>query len=160
MTQHAAELTAPDHAVLAGGLPGPVRAASHVPRGETAVLVAVVPLLSVPVLLATMGALWAALVGLLLTLVVAWLCLVRRVVVGSGWLADRRLWRYRVSLCEQVRAVELRENGHGGLLRVRLHRGRTHRLRRAEFGDPAVRAALATLLVDGPAQLARACAPR
>ncbi len=132
-------------------LPGPAVAVGRPPRAEVAALVAVVPLLAVPVLLATMAAVWAVTVAIALTAVVAWASLARRVVVGHGWVADRRLLRYRVTPAAHLRAAELVHNGHGGV--VRLHRlsGRPHRLRRVELDAPGTRRALSELLAASPA---------
>ena len=130
-------------------LPGPVLASAGLPWSETAAFVAVVPLLGVPVLLATSAAAWAATTVLLLTVAVAALCLARRVVLGTDWLADRRLWRYRVTHRSELRAVRFVENGHGGLLKISPRVGRAHRLRRPEFDRREVRVALARLLQSG-----------
>lgn len=70
-------------------LPGPVRGTAGRPEAESAVFLVVVPLLSIPVLRATVGAAWAAGIGLALTTTVGWLCAARRVVIGTGWVADR-----------------------------------------------------------------------
>ncbi len=42
------------------GLPGPVHTSSRLPAAETVVFTGVVPLLSIPLLVATKGAMWAA----------------------------------------------------------------------------------------------------
>ena len=136
-------------AVTLGHLPGPVLASVGMPRAEVAVFVVLAPLLSAPVLLATMGAAWVAGGALAVTAVVAWVCGARRVAVGDGWVADRRLWRYRVTSAAQLRAVELLDTAHGGVLRLSPHTGRPHRLRRTEFDRPDVRAALGGLLSAG-----------
>lgn len=130
-------------------LPGPVRATAGLPKAEFAVFLVVVPLLSIPVLLATMGAAWAAGVGLALTAVVGWLCTARRVVIGTGWVADRRLWHYRITHGAQLRWVDLVDNAHGGILRLTPHTGRAHRLRRPEFERPEALAALRTVFASG-----------
>ena len=134
-----------------GALPGPVRASARLPKAEAAVFLVLVPLLSVPVLLATMGAAWAAGVTVVLTAAVGWLCAARHVVVGNGWVADRRLWHYRVTYGAALRTVELLDTAHGGVLRLTPHTGRPHRLRRTEFDRPDAQAALATLLAVGTA---------
>lgn len=134
-------------------LPGDVRASVGLPAAETAVFVAVVPLLGLPVLLATMAATWAVAGALVLTAAVAWLCLARRVVVGDDWVADRRVWRYRVLPVAQLRVVELAENAHGGLLLLRPQRGRPFRLRRPELTRGDLRDAVSSVLADGTARL-------
>ncbi|CAA9337930.1 MAG: hypothetical protein AVDCRST_MAG07-2197 [uncultured Frankineae bacterium] len=134
-------------------LPGPVRASVGMPRAEAAVFLVLAPLLSVPVLLATMGAAWAVGGTLVVTTLVAWLCGARRVTVGNDWVADRRLVTYRITHGAQLRAVELLDTAHGGVLRLSPHTGRAHRLRRTEFDRPDARAALATVLSSGTADI-------
>lgn len=134
-------------------LPGPVQASVGMPLAEVAAFVVVVPLLSIPVLLATMGAAWAAGTALVLTAAVGWLCAARRVVVGDGWVADRRLWRYRITHGAELRAVELRDTAHGGVLRLSPHAGRAHRVRLSEVSLPAARTALATVLDGGSPEI-------
>jgi hypothetical protein len=123
------------------------------PWAETAVFVAVVPLLAVPVLLASMADGRVVGTTLLLTALVSWPCLAKSVVIGDGWLADRRFWHYRVSHGQHLRSVELAENGHGGLLRLHLHSGRPHRLRLSEYSSVDARAGLATVLSAGTPRL-------
>lgn len=132
-------------------LPGPALAVGRPPRIEAAVLTTVVPLLAVPVLLATMAALWAMTVAVALTAAVVWLSLARRIVVGQDWVADRRMLRYRITYAAHLRAAELVDTGHGGVLRLHRHAGRPHRLRRIELEAPATRRALAELLAASPA---------
>ena len=134
-------------------LPAAVLSSTGLSWFETIVYVTLVPLLSVPLVLATMGAGWVAVVALALTAVMAWLCASRRVTIGDGWIADRRLWRYRVTRAADVRAVELVPNGHGGVLRVHPHDGRPHRLRRPEFETAQARAALSTVVAVGNPQV-------
>lgn len=146
-----ASATPSSRAVRARHLPGPTVSSSRLPRAETAAFVVVLPLLSIPVLLATMGAAWAAAAGVGLTAVVTWLCLARHAVVGRGWIADRRLFRYRVTEGNDLRVVEFLPNGHGGLIRLHPDTGRAHRLRAPEFTDPALRAALADVVAGSDA---------
>jgi hypothetical protein len=131
-----------DAAVRYGQLPGPVRASCALPSAEAAVFTAVVPLLSIPVLLGTMAAMPAALASVVVTALVGALCLTRRTVVGHDWVADRRLWRYRVTHADALRAVEVVPNGHGGLLKLHPHGCPPHRLRATELQGRDVRAAL------------------
>lgn len=139
-------------------LPGPVTTSCRLPAAEVAVFCAVVPLLSLPVLLATMAATWALLVALVATAIVAWPVLARRTLVGDGWLADRRLWRYRVTAAEQLRAVQVVDDGRGGLLRLHPTVGRPHRLRCTDFHAAPARSALAAVVAAGPATLDRGAA--
>ena len=139
----------PPGPVVRSTLPGPVRASSGMPKAEVAAFLVLAPLLSVPVLLATMGAGYVVGGALAVTTLVAWVCGTRRVAVGDGWVADRRLWRYRVTYGAQLRAVELLDTAHGGVLRLSPHSGRPHRLRRTEFDRPDVRAALAAVVAAG-----------
>jgi hypothetical protein len=130
-------------------LPGPAHTSSGRPHAETAAFTAVVPLLSIPLLLATMGAPWALLGAAAATGLVAWVCLARRVVIGQGWIADRRLWGYRVTHAADLRTTEFVHNGHGGVLRLHPGRGRAHRLREAEFGSVQARTALVGIVTGG-----------
>ena len=123
-------------------LPGPVHDSSGLPAAEAAVFTAVVPLLSIPLLIATMGAPWVLLGAGAVTGLVVWVCLARRVVIGRGWIADRRLWGYRVTHGADLRRTEFVHNGHGGVLRLHPGHGRAHRLREAEFGSVQARTAL------------------
>ena len=131
------------------GLPGPVHTSSGLPAAETAVFTGVVPLLSIPLLVATMGAPWVVLVAAAATGLVAWVCLARRVVIGSGWIADRRLWGYRVTDGAALRTTDFVHNGHGGVLRLHPSQGRAHRLREAEFGSLQARTALVGVVTGG-----------
>lgn len=142
-------------AVVSRQLPGAAVTSIRLPWAETAVFVTVLPLLSIPAMVATMGAPWAAVGAVVLTSVVAWLCLVRHAVVGRGWVADRRFFRYRVTEAQNLRAVDLVENGHGGLLRLHPLTGRPHRLRAHEFSGPQAREALADLLAASDASVCR-----
>jgi hypothetical protein len=130
-------------------LPGPVHSSSGLPAAEAAVFTAVVPLLSIPLLIATMGAPWVLLGLLAVTGLVAWVCLARRVVIGRGWIADRRLWGYRVTHGADLRRTEFVHNGHGGVLRLHPGHGRAHRLREAEFGSVQARTALVGVVTGG-----------
>ena len=130
-------------------LPGPVRASAGMPGAEMAVFLVLAPLLSVPVLLATMGAAYVVGGTLVVTTLVAAFCGARRVAVGDDWVADRRLLRYRITSATQLRAVDLLDTAHGGVLRLTPQTGRPHRLRRSEFDRPDVRAALAAVVSAG-----------
>lgn len=134
-------------------LPGPVQASSALPMAETAAFSAVVPLLSIPLLLTTMAAVPAVVAAVALTSVVAALCLSRRTVVGRDWVADRRLWRFRVTHASALRAVEAVSNGHGGLLKLHPRAARPHRLRAPELDGPAIRSALATVVLGSSAKV-------
>ena len=131
------------------GLPGPVLISSGLPVAETVVFTGVVPLLSIPLLVATMGALWVVLVAAAATGLVAWGCLARRVVIGSGWIADRRLWGDRVTHGAELRSTDFVHNGHGGVLRLHPAQGRAYRLREAEFGSLQERTALVGVVTEG-----------
>jgi hypothetical protein len=119
------------------------------PAAETAAFTGVVPLLSIPLLIATMGSPWVLLAAAVSTALVAWVCLARRVVIGQGWIADRRLWRYRVTDGADVRSTDFVQNGHGGVLRLHPARGRAHRLREAELGSVRARTALVGVVTGG-----------
>jgi hypothetical protein len=126
-----------------------VHSSSGLPAAETAVFTAVVPLLSIPLLVATMGAPWVLLGATAATGLVAWVCLARRVVIGRGWIADRRMWGYRVTHGADLHRTEFVHNGHGGVLRLHPSHGRAHRLREAEFGSVQARTALVGVVTEG-----------
>ncbi len=139
------------HAVRARvGLPGPVHVSSGLTAAERLVFAAVVPLLSIPLLLATMGATWVVIGAAAATAFVAWVSLARRVVIGSGWIADRRLWGYRVTYGADLATTDVVQNGHGGIVRLRPVHGRAYRLREVAFGSVQARLALASA-VTAPA---------
>ena len=152
--------TTPDHRpgptpVGPRGLPRPIHLSSRLPWAETAVFVSVVPMLSLPVMLATMGARWAVLVAVLLTGAVAWLCLARHTALGHGWVADRRVWRYRVTHAAHLRAVEIVDTSHGGQLTLHPHHGRPHRLRTSALSTADARAAVGSVVAEGDATVCR-----
>jgi hypothetical protein len=133
------------HAVRSrAGLPGPVCSSSGLTAAERLVFTAVVPLLSIPLLLATMGATWVAAGAAAATAFVAWVSLARRVVIGSGWIADRRLVGYRVTYGTDLVTTDVVQNGHGGIVRLRPRQGRAYRLREPGFGSVQARLALST----------------
>lgn len=132
-------------------LPGPALAVGRPPRAETVVFMTVAPLLALPILLATMVALWAVTVTVVLTGTFTWVLLARRVVIGRGWIAERRLLRNRITFATQLRVAELVHTEHGGILRLHRHVGRPHRLRLVEIDAPSIRRALTELLAASPA---------
>jgi hypothetical protein len=142
-----------DAAVRYQQLPGPVRASSALPSAEAAAFTAAVPLLSIPLLLMTVSAVPAAVAAVAVTALVGALCLARRTVVGHDWVADRRLWRFRVTHADALCAVEVVHNGHGGLLKLHPHGARPHRLRAAELHGRAIRSALTELVLRSSAEI-------
>lgn len=137
-------------AMRAKQLPGRVYASARVPLGEVATLTVVVPFVSVPLLLATMAPLWAYGISVLLTFTVAWLALARRIVVGRSWIADRRLFAYRITHVADISRVDVVETAHGGAIKLYPAHGRAHRLGRVEIDSERVRVTLAAMLLDGP----------
>lgn len=110
-------------------LPGPCTARTGVPRAEVAAFAVVVPLLSVPVLLASMTATWALVLSGVGSLAVLLVLLRRGAAVADGWVAHRRLGRWRLVPLSQVHAVQYRETAHGGHLYLANAAGRGLRLR-------------------------------
>ncbi len=91
-----------------------------------------------------MGASWVAIGAAAATAFVAWTSSARRVVIGSGWIADRRLVGYRVTYGADIDTTDVVENGHGGIVRLRPTHGRAYRLREVAFGSVQARQALAS----------------
>ena len=131
-------------------LPAPPVAVTGCSRGEAVVVVLVVPLLFGPVFLATGGAAWPIVSCVLLTAAAGYLVWARRVVVGAGYLAVRRLGRYHVASIRHVTGWRVRPAQHGGVVVVLTDDDRRMRIRPVEAGRPQVNAALRSLLArDG-----------
>lgn len=126
------------------GLPDPHLASIGVPASEIVVSLVLVAFCWAPVVAISQAgwALASAVVSLVVALVVI---RVRRVVVGTDYLAVRQLGRFHVATTDHVRHLELRPSSRGGVLCVHTDDGRCMRLRRVEVARPDVNAALRQL---------------
>lgn len=130
-------------------LPHPQLATVGLPWSEALVSVLVVPLLFVPVVLASNWAWWSFTAAAVLTAIVAYLMWARRVVVGDFYVAVRQLGRYHVATADHLRGLRLRPSQRGGVLVVHTDDGRQMRLRRVEVAHPRVNDALRALATSG-----------
>lgn len=128
-------------------------ASRGLPRAESGAFIVVAPLLAVPLLIATMGALWVGVITLALTVLTGWLCRAHRLVIGPDWIAHRHLLSYHITDVASLDAAELVHNQHGGLLILHPHHGRSHRVRCPDLARPDLRAALAHVLGRSPIEL-------
>jgi hypothetical protein len=127
---------------------GPARASAGVPVSEAVASCTVLALLFVPFALWA-GPVLAVVAGALAVGALSYVLWARRVVVGDSWVAVRQLGRYHVATVDHLRHLELKPSERGGVLRLHTDDGRRMRLRRAEFSDPSVGAALKELWADG-----------
>lgn len=102
----------------------------------------------VPIALFTQYAPWNYVVALLAVLVLSYALWSRRVVVGPGFVAVRKFGPYRVAPAAGIVAGGMRPSARGGVLVLRTGDGRTMRLRRVEFTNPAVNAELRRILLS------------
>lgn len=129
-------------------LPAPPSAEAGVPLSEGVASVLIGAFAYVPVALATDYAPWNYLVAAALVLALSYALWSRRVVVGPGYVAVRKLGPYRVASAEAVTSGSLRGSQHGGVLLLRTSDGRTMRMRRVEYSQPEVNAALRDLVLQ------------
>lgn len=141
----------PAHAVTwtRGGLPGAVVASAGVPVSEAVVSVTAVVLPFVPLWLWTERAPWGFALAAVAAAALSYVLWARRVAVGEDFLAVRQLGRWHVSRADAFSEVRLAPTQHGGTLKVHTDDGRQMRLRRVEYTDPAVNAALHDLCERG-----------
>lgn len=115
-------------------------------EGITSVLIGAVAY--IPVALVTDYALWNYLVAAVLVIALSYALWSRRVLVGPGYVAIRKLGPYRVASAEAVTSGSLRGSQRGGVLMLRTSDGRTMRMRRVEYSQPDVNAALRDLVLQ------------
>ena len=72
----------------------------------------------------------------------------RRVVVGERFVAVRKFGPYRLATVESITSGALQPGQRGGVFKLRTGDGRTMRLRRVEFSEPGVNAALRDLVLQ------------
>lgn len=124
------------------GLPNPPVAKAGVPFAESAMSLAIVVLLFVPVAVVSGFALGAFLAAGVAVLVTSYLLWARRVVVGERYVAVRQVGRYHIADLDHVRHLQLAPSRKGGVLRLHTDDGRMMRLRRVEVTRPEINAAL------------------
>ena len=132
----------------AAGLPSRAVASAGVPFSEGVMSVFLGALLYVPVALFTGYASWNYLAAGVLVLALSYALVSRRVVVGEGFVAVRKFGPYRVASAESITSGALTDSQRGGVLKLRTGDGRTMRLRRVEFTQPAVNAALRAFVLS------------
>ena len=128
-------------------LPTPRTASAGVPLSEGVTSVFLGAIAYVPVALFTDYAAWNFVVAAVLTFALSYALFSRRVVVGPGFVAVRKLGPYRIASAESVTAGALTHSQRGGVLKLRTGDGHTMRLRRVEYSKPAVNAALRAFIL-------------
>ena len=128
-------------------LPSSRTASVGVPLSEGVSSVFIGAVAYVPVALVTSYAPWNYAVAAVLVVALSYALCSRRVVVGPDFLAVRKLGPYRLALADSICAGALAPSQRGGVLTLRTGDGRTMRLRRVEFTNPKVNAALRELLL-------------
>ena len=128
-------------------LPQPRTGMVGVPLAEGVSSVLLGSVLYVPVALFTSYAPWNYLIAALAVVVLSYALWSRRVVVGPGFVAVRKLGPYRVAPSESILAGGIKPSGRGGVLVLRTGDGHTMRLRRVEYTSPAVSAELRRILL-------------
>ena len=129
-------------------LPTPWRASTGVPLSEGISSVVAGAVAYIPVALVTGYAAWNYPVALVLVLALSYALCSRRVVVGEGFIAIRKFGPYRLATVESITSGALQPSQRGGVLKLRTGDGRTMRLRRVEFSEPGVNAALRDLVLQ------------
>jgi len=129
-------------------LPEPRTASAGVPLSEGVSSVFLGSVLYVPVALYTGYAAWNYAVAALLVIVLSHALWSRRVVVGPGFVAVRKFGPYRLALTESITSGALTKSQRGGVLILRTGDGHVMRLRRVEFSQPGVNAALRALVLS------------
>ena len=123
-------------------LPTSRAAAVGVPLSEGVTSVFLGAIAYIPLALVTGYAAWNYPVALVLVLALSYALVSRRVVVGPDFVAVRKFGPYRLALADSITSGALTQSQRGGVLKLRTGDGRTMRLRRVEFSNPAVNAAL------------------
>lgn len=128
-------------------LPATRTAAMGVPLSEGVSSVFIGAVAYVPVALVTSYAPWNYAVAAVLVVTLSYGLCSRRVVVGPDFVAVRKFGPYRLARAASICSGALAPSQRGGVLTVRTGDGRTMRLRRVEFTNPQVNAALRALLL-------------
>ena len=128
-------------------LPTPRTASVGVPLSEGVSSVFAGAVAYIPVALVTGYASWNYPLALVLVLALSYALCSRRVVVGPGFVAVRKFGPFRLAVADSITSGALQPSQRGGVLKLRTGDGRTMRLRRVEFSDPAVNGALRDLVL-------------
>lgn len=131
----------------AGALPYPRTAQAGVPFSEGLSSVLVGAVAYIPVALFTDYAWWNYLVAGVLTVALSYALISRRVVVGPGFIAVRKFGPFRIATADAITSGALTPSQRGGVLKLRTGDGRVMRLRRVEYSQPAVNAALREFVI-------------
>ena len=132
----------------AADLPSAPLASAGVPLSEGIASVFIGAIAYVPVALFTSYAPWNYVVALALVLALSYALVSRRVVVGRDYVAVRKFGPYRVASAQSITSGALVDSQRGGVLKLRTGDGRTMRLRRVEFTQPGVNAALRSFVLS------------
>lgn len=128
-------------------LPSPRSASVGVPLSEGISSVFVGAVAYVPLALITGYASWNYPLAVLLVIALSYALCSRRVVVGPDFVAIRKFGPYRLAPADSITSGVLQQSQRGGVLKLRTGDGRTMRLRRVEFSDPAVNSALRGMML-------------
>lgn len=133
-------------------LPAPITGRQGVPFIEGVTSVFAGSLLYIPVALVTKYSAWNYLVATVLVLLLSYALCSRQVVIGTEFLAVRKLGPYRLASAASIVQGALLPSQRGGVLKIHTGDGRTMRLRRIEFTQPEMNAQLRKLLlgIDKP----------
>ena len=128
-------------------LPANRTAATGVPLSEGVTSVFLGAVLYIPIALVSGYAAWNYPVALVLVVALSYALWSRRVVVGPDFVAVRKFGPYRLAAVDSITSGALTPSERGGVLTLRTGDGRTMRLRRVEFSQPQVNAALRAFLL-------------
>jgi hypothetical protein len=105
-------------------------------------------LLYIPIALVSGYSIWNYPIAAFLVIALSYALWSRRVVVGPGFVAVRKFGPYRLALRDSIVEGAMQPSQHGGVLTLHTGDGRTMRLRRIEFTQPDVNAALRQILLS------------
>lgn len=128
-------------------LPFPRAGSVGVPLSEGITSVFLGAVAYVPVALYSGYAWWNYPVAGVLVLALSYALCSRRVVVGPEFVAVRKFGPYRLALAESITSGALTQSQRGGILKLHTGDGHTMRLRRVEFSNPEVNAALRAFIL-------------
>ena len=128
-------------------LPRSATASVGVPFSEGLSSVLIGSFAFVPVALFAGYAAWTWVLAVVLTVVLSYALISRRVVAGPDFVAIRKFGPYRLALADSIAAGAMSPSGRGGVLTLQTGDGRRMRLRRVEFTDPGVNQALRSLML-------------